>query len=64
MKNRPKIRKIGCFWAQTGCFCLILAIFGHFSAVFGEKALPGLPWDDPPPELWFPVGERIDYDIL
>lgn len=26
-------------------------------------ALPGLPWDDPPPELWFPVGEEIEYDI-
>mgnify|MGYP001204011486 FL=1 len=64
MKNRPKIRKISRFWVKTGLFFIILAIFGHFSAVFGEKALPGLPWDDPPPELWFPVGERIDYDIL
>ena len=23
----------------------------------------GLPWDDPAPELWFPVGETIEYSI-
>lgn len=28
-----------------------------------DPGLPGLPWDDPPPELWFPVGEAIDYDV-
>ncbi len=25
---------------------------------------PGTPWNDPPPELWFPVGEEIDYEIF
>ena len=44
-------------------FSAFLAIFGHFSAVFAEKSPPGLPWDDPPPELWFPVGEEIDYEV-
>jgi hypothetical protein len=24
----------------------------------------GLPWDDPPPELWFPMGEEIDYEVF
>ena len=24
---------------------------------------PGPPWDVPPPQLWFPVGETVDYDI-
>ena len=23
----------------------------------------GTPWDDPPPELWFPVGEEVEYYI-
>ena len=40
-----------------------LAIFSHFSPVFAENPPPGLPWDDPPPELWFPVGEEIDYEV-
>ncbi len=33
------------------------------AGVRAAPALPGLPWDDPPPELWFPVGEEIDYEI-
>ena len=41
-----------------------LAVLGPFSPVFAEKSLPGLPWDDPPPELWFPVGEEIDYEVF
>ena len=24
----------------------------------------GPPWDDPPPELWFPVGEEVDYEVF
>ncbi len=28
------------------------------------KTAPGTPWGDPPPELWFPVGESIDYEIF
>ena len=46
-----------------GFFCAIFALFAGFSPVFGEKPLPGLPWDDPAPELWFPVGEEIDYEV-
>lgn len=46
----------------------ILACFGLFFAVFSpvsaETAAVGLPWDDPPPELWFPVGEAIDYEVF
>jgi Protein of unknown function (DUF3108) len=42
----------------------VLSLFlGIYSPVFAEKPLLGLPWDDPPPDLWFPVGEEIDYDI-
>jgi len=48
--------------------CLILAVLGILLAggtapVRADPDLPGLPWDDPPPELWFPVGETIDYSI-
>jgi hypothetical protein len=51
------------FWPFLAVFSAFWAIFGHFSPVLAEKALPGLPWDDPPPELWFPVGEEIDYEV-
>lgn len=37
--------------------------FGFFGSVSAETASVGLPWDDPPPDLWFPVGETIDYEI-
>jgi len=46
-----------------GIFVVFSLFFGLFSPVFAEKPLLGLPWDDPPPELWFPVGEEIDYYI-
>ena len=52
--------KIPRFFAVFVIFSLFLVIF---SPIFAEKPLLGLPWDDPPPELWFPVGEEIDYDI-
>lgn len=52
------------FFAIFAVFFAIFAIFGDFSPVFAEKALPGLPWDDPAPELWFPVGEEIDYEVF
>ncbi len=52
--------EISRFFAVFVVFSLFL---GLFSSVFAEKPLLGLPWDDPPPELWFPVGEEIDYDI-
>ena len=45
-------------------FCCFLAISAVLKPVFAENALPGLPWDDPPPELWFPVGEEIDYEVF
>lgn len=64
MKNNPKFPKDRHFKLFLAVFGVILAIFGHFSTVFGEKSLPGLPWGDPPPELWFPVGEVIEYDVL
>jgi len=53
--------------SQITRFFTIFVIFslflGVFSPILAEKPLLGLPWDDPPPELWFPVGEEIDYDI-
>lgn len=64
MKKSLKSRKKRHFNLFGAVLCLNLAFFSCFSSVFGEKSLPGLPWDDPPPELWFPVGEQIDYDIL
>ena len=51
------------FWAILAIFSAFLAIFGVFSPIFAENPPPGLPWDDPPPELWFPVGEEIDYEV-
>jgi hypothetical protein len=41
----------------------VLLGLGVPAGVRAAPALPGLPWDDPPPELWFPVGEEIDYEI-
>ncbi len=49
--------------AILAVFSVFWAILGGFSPVFAEKSLPGLPWDDPAPELWFPVGEEIDYQV-
>jgi hypothetical protein len=43
---------------------VILCLSAVFSPVFAEKSAPGLPWDDPPPEMWFPVGEAIDYEVF
>ena len=48
------------FWPVFAGF---LAFSGLFSAVLAEPAAPGLPWDDPVPELWFPVGEEIEYEV-
>jgi hypothetical protein len=41
-----------------------MVISACISPVFAEQKALGLPWDDPPPELWFPVGEEIDYEIF
>lgn len=46
------------------CFAVFLLFFGRFSPVGATAAAVGLPWDDPPPELWFPVGEEIDYEVF
>lgn len=46
--------------ASLLALALLLGVRGLARA---ESSLPGLPWDDPPPELWFPVGEEIDYEI-
>ena len=32
-------------------------------ARIGDFSTRGIPWDDPVPELWFPVGEVVHYDI-
>jgi hypothetical protein len=48
------------------CFAVLLAMamgLATGARVHAESSLPGLPWDDPAPELWFPVGEIIDYEI-
>ena len=51
------------FLAILAIFSAFLGILGVFSPIFAENSLPGLPWGDPPPELWFPVGEEIDYEV-
>ena len=42
----------------------LLALVSLPLAALAEKTPPGPPWDDPPPELWFPVGEAIDYEVF
>ena len=64
MAEKPSIfAKKRRFLPILAVFSAFMAIFGHFSPVLAEKPLLGLPWDDPPPELWFPVGEEIDYEV-
>lgn len=63
MKKLRKTLEIRVSRPFLAVFCLNFTLFGLFSTVFGENSLPGLPWDDPPPDLWFPVGEQIEYDI-
>lgn len=43
--------------------CLFWASFGFMAPVFAENQLSGIPWDDPEPQFWFPVGEEIDYEV-
>ena len=65
MAEKPSIlAKNGRFLVNFAVILAFLAVLGPFSPVFAEKALPGLPSDDPPPELWFPVGEEIDYEVF
>ena len=56
-----KNRLLGPFFAV---FLSFSAVFALLSPVFAENPPPGLPWDDPPPDLWFPVGEEIDYEVF
>ena len=49
------------FFAHFFIFSLIFSIF---SEVLAENPIFGTPWGDPPPKLWFPVGEEIDYEIF
>ena len=44
-------------------FPVFLAFSGILSPVLAQPAAPGLAWDDPVPELWFPVGEEIEYEV-
>jgi hypothetical protein len=49
------------FYPVFAVFCLFFFVF---SPVFADEASLGLPWDDPAPELWFPIGEEIDYEVF
>jgi hypothetical protein len=62
-KKVPNMLKKADFLRFFAIFCVFFAFSGHFSRIWAESSLPGLPWDDPPPEFWFPVGEEIDYYI-
>jgi len=42
----------------------LLLLFSLCIPGTAAEAQLGLPWDDPVPELWFPVGEEIDYEIF
>jgi hypothetical protein len=63
-KNHIKTAKNGHFFSFFPIFFIFFVVFGVFSNVFAEKPLFGLPWEDPPPELWFPVGEEVDYEVF
>jgi len=43
--------------------CLLLCLAVAIPVPASESPV-GLPWDDPVPELWFPVGEEIDYEVF
>ena len=43
--------------------CLLLVLLA-FSPAWAEAPVLGLPWDDPPPKFWFPVGEEIEYEVF
>lgn len=45
----------------SGLVCLLGAMNRPLLA---QTSAIGLPWDDPPPPLWFPVGEAIDYEVF
>ena len=47
------------FWLPL----LAAAGAGWAGVAAAETVPPGPPWDAPPPPLWFPVGETVDYDI-
>ena len=47
------------FWLSL----LAAAGAGWAAAAPAAPEPPGPPWDAPPPQLWFPVGETVDYDI-
>ena len=48
-------------YRRIACYSLYLCLL---TPVFAEKQAPGRPWDDPPPELWFPVGEEVEYEVF
>lgn len=64
MAEKPSIfaekRRFLAIWAV---FSVFFGVWAVFSPVFAENEPLGPPWDAPPPELWFPVGEEIDYEI-
>ena len=51
------------FFTKTIGFSVFSLIFVNCSSIFAENEPPGRPWAEPPPELWFPVGEAIDYEV-
>ena len=61
LENNAIFRNIFGFRAVFGVILLILSVF---SPVFAENQVFGPPWEDPPPELWFPVGEEVDYEVF
>ena len=52
-----KIHFFSVFYVFSLFFCI-------FSEVLAQNPVLGTPWDDPPPKLWFPVGEEIDYEVF
>ena len=52
------------FFIKIIAFSVFSLIFINCSSIFAENEPPGRPWEESPPELWFPVGEAIDYEVF
>ena len=49
---------------KSWLFLAWTAVLAGAPPLFAEPPVAGLPWDDPAPEYWFPVGEEIDYGVF
>ena len=52
------------YFNKLAVISILSLFFVRISSVFAENESRGLPWADSPPEMWFPVGEEIDYEVF